>query len=70
MTLILHCPGRVTNHGHTYIPGCGDVAAVYRVRDTQDATGRRIRKPIPVCPDCGTRLLPTALEIEHTRGAA
>ena len=54
----LNCPG-----------GCGQVEPVVQHRAIYITEGRRGLAPILVCPHCETRLLPTRLEIERTRGA-
>jgi hypothetical protein len=46
--------------------GCGQVEPTVRKRAVYVTEGRRGLAPILVCPHCGTRLLPTRLEIERT----
>ena len=64
----LICPGHCATDGH-YTEGCGDVRAIVKRKKVYVRPGKWAMVPLLVCPHCETRLLPTRLEIERTRGA-
>jgi hypothetical protein len=63
----LICPGK--REGHHYTEGCGNVRAIVQRQKIHVRPGKQAMVPVLVCPHCHTRLLPTRLEIERTRGA-
>ncbi len=65
--LVLNCPGRTDMNGH-YYDGCGRVTPIIEYRKIHQDDGTQRPVPVLVCPDCKTRLLPTKVEIERTRG--
>ncbi len=65
---LLICPGHTGLNGR-YVQGCGNVYSI-GTRTVANNYGDEHVEHGCFCPKCGTRLLPTALEIEHTRGAA
>lgn len=65
---LLICPGHSPDG--TYIEGCGQVQAIVQRRKIYVRPGKQAWVPVLVCPHCKTRLLPTRLEIETTRGRA